>query len=304
MSKTIRFNGNLDYCSSTDNYLLQMEKTKKFPWWILLFLLPLLLLIKCNREISVTCYDSSDNHTLPNQNVTLEYSPRFVYNNGEFFPSNVLTQSKTTNSDGYVLFDSLPCSVFSYLFFSGQKITASSTGFCNTEIAEEGQFHLTKHIDLFLKCPEEIMPPPVKQDTIPEEEIIPEDSLRGQSGNLRFNLQWQSTTDLDLHVIDPCGNEIYYKQVSGICSGNVGTLDIDANSRNLIPNPQENIYFETPSKGEYKVLVSCYQWRGATSSPLDFNVTIIDKNGRQDFPGSVTKAQEKKLLPITEYVAE
>lgn len=305
MSKTIKFNGNLDYSSSTDNYLLRMEKTKEFPWWILLFLMPLLLLVKCNREISVNCYNLDDNMPTSNQNVTLEYSPRFVFNNGDFFPNKVLTQTKTTDSNGYVLFDSLPCSVFSYIFYNRQIITASSSGYCNSESAEERNFHYTDHIDLFLKCPNEIMPPPIEQDTIPEEEAIPEDSLRGQSGNLRFNLQWQSTTDLDLHVIDPCGNEIYYSRKLSTCNGNIGSLDVDANADYpLIPNPQENIYFETPSQGIYKVYVRCYRWRGATSTPLDFNVTIIDKNERKDFNGSVTKGQVKKYFLMTEYIVE
>ncbi|MCR4560859.1 MAG: hypothetical protein K5685_12345 [Bacteroidales bacterium] len=306
MAKDINFNGNLDYKISTDNYYLQMGKTKKFPWWVLLFLLPLLLLIKCNKEISVNCYDSSNNNPLQGQNVTLEYVPHFIFSNGNFFPSDTLKQTKTTDTDGYVLFDSLPCSVFSYIFFNGQKVTASSFGECQSEHAEESKFHFTNHIDLFLKCPEDILPPPVEEYTVPERDEIPEDSLRGESGNLRFNLQWQSKTDLDLYVIDPCSDTVYYKKKTVTCNGNTGTLDIDANANDdkLILDPQENIFYETPSKGVYKVLVSCYAWRETTSSPLNFNVTIIDKNGRKDFAGEVTKAQRKKYLMITEYVSE
>ena len=37
--------------------------------------------------------------------------------------------------------------------------------------------------------------------------------LKGESGDLRINLQWYSRTDLDLHVYDPCGNEIFYSKM-------------------------------------------------------------------------------------------
>ena len=315
MAKNIKFNGDLDYSANTDNYSLRMTKNRPFPWWWLLLLLPLLLLIKCNREISVSCYEENSRQPLANQDVYLEYTPHFIYNDGEFFPDKKLLQVKTTDVNGSVLFDSLPCSVFSYLFYGAQRVRAYSTGLCNTVAEDNSKFHFTRHIDLYLRCPQDnptpvidSIPEPPHVDTIPEpvvddtSHVIPVDSLRGESGTLRINLQWQSYSDLDLFVTVPCGETIYFRKGVVYCNGSKGILDVDANRvEPCILDPQENIYFDTPAKGVYQVFVLCYEWRD-NQEPLYFNVSIIDNNGRKDYPGSLMKNQRKKLLPIAQHV--
>ncbi|MBR4267654.1 MAG: hypothetical protein IKQ46_16580 [Bacteroidales bacterium] len=127
-------------------------------------------------------------------------------------------------------------------------------------------------------------PPPVNNN--------PSD-LKGQSGDLRINLQWYSKTDLDLHVIDPCGNEIYFSKRSGNCGGGRGTLDIDANALFGTTNrPQENIYWNKPSPGTYTIKIDCFKWRERVEQPLSYNVTIIDKGVRTDKSGKISKGQK------------
>jgi hypothetical protein len=65
-------------------------------------------------------------------------------------------------------------------------------------------------------------------------------------GALRFTLQWNVNGDMDLHVLPPCGTEIYYGRLSA-CGG---TLDADDTS---LRGP-ENIFWPTTfTPGTYYV---------------------------------------------------
>lgn len=137
-----------------------------------------------------------------------------------------------------------------------------------------------------------------KKDTV--ENIVVEEpkkddkQFQGEGGDLRINLQWYSETDLDLKVTDPCGQEIRYKKRTATCNGGTGKLDVDANvdsAPEYTMTPQENIFFTNPSKGDYIIKVHCYEKR-EDKPVVDFNITIIDRNGnRKDFPGKVKQGE-------------
>ena len=119
-----------------------------------------------------------------------------------------------------------------------------------------------------------------------------QDDLKGESGDLRINLQWYCKTDLDLHVIDPCGNEIYFSKRKATCQGGTGILDLDANALiGTTSRPQENIYWLKPSPGTYTVKVVCFKWREKSQNPISYNISIVDKNGRVDKRGTIAKGQ-------------
>lgn len=72
-------------------------------------------------------------------------------------------------------------------------------------------------------------------------------------GTLRFSLSWENDTDIDLHVITPAGNEIYYADESY----DGGTLDVDDCVAGFCAVPDgthvENVFFEgTPLSGTYE----------------------------------------------------
>ena len=114
------------------------------------------------------------------------------------------------------------------------------------------------------------------------------------------NLQWYTKTDLDLHVIDPCGNEIYFSKRRAICSGGAGTLDLDANALfGTTSRPQENIYWNSPAKGTYTIKVHCFKWRERVSTPITYNVTVIDKGVRSDKRGQISSGQNILVLKHT-----
>jgi hypothetical protein len=119
-----------------------------------------------------------------------------------------------------------------------------------------------------------------------------QDDLKGESGDLRINLQWYCRTDLDLHVIDPCGNEIYFSKRKATCNGGTGILDLDANALiGTTTRPQENIYWLKPSPGTYTIKVVCFKWRERSQNPISYNISIVDKNGRVDKRGTIAKGQ-------------
>ena len=131
--------------------------------------------------------------------------------------------------------------------------------------------------------------------------------FQGEGGDLRFNLQWYSKTDLDLHVYDPCGHEIFYERRQYECGEGEGTLDVDANAKYnnkrsvFTDEPQENIFFIKPSPGNYRVKVMCFEKRGNTSAEEEFNLTIIDRKGRKDFSG---KVKHRQTVEVTTHIVE
>lgn len=102
----------------------------------------------------------------------------------------------------------------------------------------------------------------------------------GGRGGLKITLKWATTDDLDLHVFDPSGQEIYYKQKNQTCQGVIGRLDVDANASSpYTVTPVENIYWEdTAPIGKYKVAVVLYCKRSSLSA-IPFTVTIYPNKG-------------------------
>lgn len=143
----ISFNKNITYSSEQNEYTVQLVR-RRFPWWIFLLLLPLLLLIKCNKTITVYCYEPDNKIPITEQDVDMQYVPHFVYNDGKFFPSDTLKLTKATDSTGIAVFDSLPCSVFSYFFYCMQDAEFSALSQCHSAVGVKKNFHYTSHIDL------------------------------------------------------------------------------------------------------------------------------------------------------------
>lgn len=122
--------------------------------------------------------------------------------------------------------------------------------------------------------------------------------LGNLTGPVQVNVTWNTKADVDLYVVDPRGNEIYYNargplQFGGRVQGtdptglgNVpgtsgGVLDIDSNAGCSADGPRaENIVWPTrivPPKGEYTVRVNYWSSCGVEST--DFVVTIRIKGG-------------------------
>jgi uncharacterized protein YfaP (DUF2135 family) len=91
------------------------------------------------------------------------------------------------------------------------------------------------------------------------------------AGALVISLKWDTNADLDLHVIDPNGLEIW----SGQMSGDGGQLDFDSNSGCIIDGRnQENVIFGTQAPpGPYVVRVDTFSLCGQPYAGWEVHVT-------------------------------
>ncbi len=128
--------------------------------------------------------------------------------------------------------------------------------------------------------------------------VAPADGLGG--GDLQITLQWTGPADLDLHVIDPAAEEIYYRNPA---SASGGLLDHDANAgcngTADDDNAVENVFWPPHSAptGSYAARVVVY---AVCAGPLDWHLTIrrdgvliVDQTGTgdsSDFTFDVTAA--------------
>lgn len=83
------------------------------------------------------------------------------------------------------------------------------------------------------------------------------------TGDLCCRLVWSNTDDLDFHMKEPGGYEIYFGNRSDV-SPSGGRLDVDMNVRGETREPVENIFYANQTKmkeGEYCLLVNQYNQR-------------------------------------------
>ncbi len=90
--------------------------------------------------------------------------------------------------------------------------------------------------------------------------------LRVATGDVQVSVAWDSPTDIDLHVIDPSGEEVYY---ANTVAASGGVLDLDSNPACSIDGVNnENIVWPTGDApaGTYKVILDYYDDCGAPES--------------------------------------
>lgn len=104
---------------------------------------------------------------------------------------------------------------------------------------------------------EELVEDPTKDPTKDpaEDDLIDRAEDIGGRGALKVTLLWNFSADLDLHVIEPNGTEIYFRNKKDIETG--GYLDVDNMDGGR--GSAENIYWENPPAGEYMVEVEYYK---------------------------------------------
>ena len=101
-----------------------------------------------------------------------------------------------------------------------------------------------------------------RDNTEPIDTIVRQAQETGQSGNLKITLLWDFQADIDLHVIQPNGKKIYYKEREDSSTG--GFLDVD--NRTGGNGSAENIFWDNPPKGTYTV--SLVYFHASTSTNI------------------------------------
>ncbi len=116
---------------------------------------------------------------------------------------------------------------------------------------------------------------------------LPVSIVEAGTGQLQVSLSWDQPNDVDLHLVEPDGEEIYY---SADYSSNGGVLDLDSNPDCYIDGVQnENITYSeesTVETGTYTVRVDLYSACSVTAQ-TNFIVTAR-LNGEMISQQSVT----------------
>lgn len=103
-------------------------------------------------------------------------------------------------------------------------------------------------------------------------------------GDIQITLTWNNTADLDLHVVDPFGEEIFWQNMASASGGILDVDDIDGHG-------PENVFWpeNQAPHGEYEVYVHHYVWDNA-GYPQTSNFTVlINAFGRsRQFTGSTS----------------
>lgn len=100
----------------------------------------------------------------------------------------------------------------------------------------------------------------------------------GGNGVLKVTMAWEFPSDIDLHVIEPGGNEIYFANRRSSTSGWLDTDNLDG-GRPGSP-AVENVFWETAPAGRYVVKVKYFGTRagGRNGGPV---LVVIQVNGEE-----------------------
>jgi hypothetical protein len=85
-------------------------------------------------------------------------------------------------------------------------------------------------------------------------------------GSLNVRLEWGLKADLDLWVVDPCGNKIYYLATQRTCQGSLGQLDLDNTCSGVVGRPENIFWASNPPRGTYKVYVDYFNTCGVSGA--------------------------------------
>ena len=153
-------------------------------------------------------------------------------------------------------------------------------------------------------CPPPEPPPPPPQRRVEQPTPPPpprqEDAERARregarSGRVQIILAWDDRNDLDLMMICPNGERLYFDHRRA-CGAE---LDVDRNAGNsaLIATPVENIVFAAePAPGRYRIMVWHFQNNPPAPASSPYRVTV-KREGRPDqvFTGRVAAGQQVEV---------
>ncbi len=127
-------------------------------------------------------------------------------------------------------------------------------------------------------------PDTVPPDTLPPDTVPPDTAPLG-TGDVQVTLRWGGGVDLDLHVIDPAGEEINYSSRTSTSGG-----QLDQDDQSGCTGCVENIFWPSggaPS-GEYQVFVVNFSGDPVTSYTLEIIVggQVIDSQSASVGGGS------------------
>jgi hypothetical protein len=111
--------------------------------------------------------------------------------------------------------------------------------------------------------------------------------IRVGTGDVQVSIAWSGASDIDLHVFDPAGEEIFYDNKQ---SASGGMLDLDSNAACAIDGRNaENVVWPAAGapRGRYRVVVDYYDDCGVAQTDWVVTVQVAGVEART-FNGSFT----------------
>jgi len=111
--------------------------------------------------------------------------------------------------------------------------------------------------------------------------------------DIRASLLWDNRNDLDLHVVTPSGEVIYYGNKQSRCGG---WLDVDMNVSGDTTKPVENVRWsrgQAPA-GRYKVSVVNFRFHEPDQAPTTYRVELEVGGQIQHFDGVISPSGQTK----------
>ncbi len=109
------------------------------------------------------------------------------------------------------------------------------------------------------------------------------------TGDLQFNLTWNTANDVDLHVIEPGGNEIDYTNTVSASGGELDVDDVDGYG------PENIFWAATVPAGTYSVFVVNYDGDAAPG----YTLTVTKQGVSTAYTGSLAATAGVQSVPIT-----
>lgn len=230
--KNINVSKSVKYEEKYDELTIQMVR-RRFPWWIFLLLLPLLLLIKCHKDITVTCLEPDTKAPIVGVPVTMDYTAHYLWNEGSFMADEPVHRVQETDDKGVTVFRDCPCSVFSYIFYCMSPVTFTAKSDCHAAVDEEHNFHFTRNVELNMLPRREDLH--VKLLDLETGDVLPGGTVVYKYSELGKEMTDSAKTDAEGVATLP--NMRYCSLVSfmqGSCYGYADTTRVDVPCQDLV----------------------------------------------------------------------
>ena len=133
----------------------------------------------------------------------------------------------------------------------------------------------------------------VERDTTATEVVRQAESI-GSTGALKVTLLWNFHADIDLHVKQPNGKVISYKEKKDTSTG--GYLDVD--NREGGDGAAENIFWNEPPTGQYLVALNYYGKSQSGKAESGTCTIVVFQEGREPVAYNVNMSTLKECKNI------
>jgi hypothetical protein len=103
--------------------------------------------------------------------------------------------------------------------------------------------------------------------------------------DIRVTLSWGNRNDLDLHIVTPNDEEIYFHRPSDSAGG---ILEADMNVKDETTSPVESIFWEAAPEGTYTVYIQNFAFHELSEDATKFKVELKEGGKTQYFEGVVS----------------